>query len=233
MLRQIPEHATGVGQQIIQASLLWSLSLSRRLGSVYRFRFGARRPKANPQPAASAIPTPNITRYSRVDGIALTAEADTLDAGSAGPIPVVDGGIASVEEGAAAAVVDVGSVTVVDAEALVVVSGRAVVVVSGRAVVVVAAAVRALAWVVVVVGFGLAFVVVTFLAVVVVTLLTVVVVADLWHPGKPWPAGGLQVLPGCAVTGPAYTHAASPIAVANANVTLNAMSFEPIGLLDI
>ena len=74
------------------------------------------------------------------------------------------------------------------------------------------------------------------LAVVVVGLglgLVVVVVADTWQPGRPWPAGGLQVLPGTALAGPANTSAASPIAVASAHVTPTARSREPSGLFDI
>ena len=94
---------------------------------------------------------------------------------------------------------------VVDGKTVVVVLAVEIVVV-GLAVVVAALAVVAARLAVVVVRLA---VVVVRLAVVVVGLISssssslvalvgpaVVVVADWWHPGRPWPAGGLHVLPG-------------------------------------
>ena len=95
----------------------------------------------------------------------------------------------------------------------------AFVVVVGFTVVVVGLTVVVVGFTVVVVGFT-----------VVVVGFTVVVVAATWHPGLPWPAGGLHVLPGLALAGPAYTHAASPIATASAHVMPNATSNERKGL---
>ena len=90
-----------------------------------------------PKPPAvtAARATTTMPMISGIEGPG-KAEADTLDAGSTGPMPVVDGGMVSLEEGAAAAVVDGDSVTVVDAGALVVVDGAAVEVVAAAAVVV-------------------------------------------------------------------------------------------------
>ena len=137
----------------------------------------------------------------------------------AGTTVVEEGGRLSVVEGGRLSVVDGGSVTVADATLPAVVEG---------AIIMKAPAVVVLMPAVVIVVLGLAVVGVG-LAVVVVGLglgLTVVVVAALWQPGRPWPAGGLHVLPGWAVTGPAKAQAVIPIVVATANVIPNPKSHE-------
>ena len=152
-------------------------------------------------------------------------EAETLDVGSSGSATVVDS--VALEPGDTVVVVDGGLVTMADAPALAVVDVGTVALVTALVVVVLAF--------VVVVGFtvvvGLTVVVVGFTVVVVgftvvVVGFTVVVVADTWHPGVPWPAFGLHVLPGWALAGPAYTQAANPIATASAHVMPNATSNE-------
>ena len=159
-------------------------------------------------------------------------EAETLDAGSRELLTVVDSGMVVLEPGKTVVLVDGGLVTAADAPALAVVDVGAVVLVTAL-VVVVLAFVVVVGFTVVVVGFtvvvvGFTVVVVGFT--VVVVGFTVVVVADTWHPGLPWPAGGLHVLPGLAFAGPAYTQAASPIATASAHVLPNARSNERKGL---
>jgi hypothetical protein len=160
--------------------------------------------------AATAPATTMITINSVVDELDDSEEAETGDAASSWLIPVADWEVAVVEEGGMLTVVDGDTVPAADKVTLVVVDGETVVV--GFAVVVVGFAV-------VVVGF--AVVVVGFVVVVVGLGLTVVVVAETWHPGLPWPAGGLHVLPGWAVTGPTNAHAVSPIATAKAIVAPN------------
>jgi hypothetical protein len=125
-----------------------------------------------------------------------------------------------VEEGGTLAVVDDESVTMAAAVTPVVVYGETVVLVLPRVVVGWAAVAAVLT--VVAVGF---FVVAVGLA--------VVAVADWWHPGLPWPAGGLHVLPGWALAGPANAHAARPIATANAHVKPPPRSHELVDLLHI
>ena len=174
-------------------------------------------------------------------------EAARSDASSTGSISVVDWGTAVVEEGGRVSVDEGCEVTTAGAATAVVVDGRTVVVVSAVVAVVVGLAVvvaglAAVAVRLAVVTVRLTVVVVCWISsssssswflVVVVVGPPVVVVADTWHPGRPWPAGGLHVLPGWAVAGPTYTHPAIPIATATAIVAPNAMSHEPRDLFRI
>jgi hypothetical protein len=174
------------------------------------------------QLAPNAIESTMTTTISPVEVPGELEEAARSDASSTASICAVDWGATVVEEGGRASVEGGSEVTAAGATAAVVVDGKTVVVVLAVETVVVGIAVVVdLA----VVAAGLAVVVVRLT--VVVVRLTVVLVVDLWHPGRPWPAGGLHVLPGWAVAGPTYTHPAIPIATATANVVPNAMNREP------
>jgi hypothetical protein len=187
--------------------------------------------QAAPPPPTTTATMTTITTMSAVD-------VPDDEAGSL--VEVVDCRTVVLEDDPAGLVVAGEVVTVVDAEtvdpvppAVVVVVALAVVVVVGAAVVVVALAVVVVGLAVVVVGLavvpvGLAVVVVG-LAVVVVGL-AVVVVASTWHPGLPWPAGGLHVLPGWETAGPANTQERMPIAAATANAVPTRRNHERKGL---
>ncbi len=165
---------------------------------------------------AGATVVDDAGRVVLTSAVGLTSAVVLTPAVAVGPVVVV----------VDFAVVAVGATVVVVGLAVVVVDF--VVVVVGFAVVVVGAAV------VVVVGCGGVVVVVGWgLVVVVVGFAVVVVVAATWHPGLPWPAGGLHVLPGWAVAGPAYAQAASPRPMATAHATAAVRRPEARGLFHI
>jgi hypothetical protein len=163
-----------------------------------------------------------MTMSSVADEFGELELAETPDAGSSSPVTVVGSGMVVVT------MADAPALPVVDVGTVVLVTGLAVAVLT---LVVVGFTVVVVGFTVVVVGLGFTVVVVGFTVVVVgftvvVVGLAVVVVTSTWHPGLPWPAGGLQVLPGWALAGPAYTQAPSPITTATAQVMPNARTNE-------
>ena len=170
--------------------------------------------------APNATASTMTTIISTLEGPGELGLVDIKDASSARVIQTV-GSVA--EGGRTPVMVDGGSETV--AEAMMSVTAGCDAVVVASAVIVVAPAVEVVAAVVTVaaptaVVAGLAVVAVRFAVVVVGLGLAVVGVGDTWQPGLPWPAGGLQVFPGWAVTGPANAQAASAMAAAKTQVKL-------------
>jgi hypothetical protein len=169
------------------------------------------------------------------DGVIVASGAWLLVAADTGAPVVVDGGAdvlvtltpvvvsGTVVVGCAVVTAGLDFVVLVAGLAfVVVVVGCAAVVVVECDVVVVGCAVVVVGCTVVVVGFA-----------VVVVGFAVVVVAAWWHPGSPWPAGGLHDLPGVAAATPVYTHVASPSPAATAKTMPSARGPEPKGLFNI